>query len=289
MAFSIVTDTASNLPKAMAQEMGVTLMTFTMWIDGEEKTCPLYPEDYDSHAYYDKLRGYSKVKTSLINSGEFEHCFRPILTSGKDVLYLGMSSGISGTCAAAIAAGRALMEEFPGRQVKVLDSLGCGGGTGLLVCRAWEAWKAGKSLEETYEGLLKDRAVLCEFFTVDDLKFLRQTGRINTATMLVGTMLQVKPLLRGDEEGHIVLCGQVRGRKRTVDALAELYRKRIRDKSLVFISHGDCPQDAEALAEKIRAIAPPERLVITVHEPLSGSHVGPGMLAVFFLGDSRKP
>ncbi len=289
MAFSIVTDTASNLPKAIAQEMGVTMMTFTFWIDGKVGECPLYPEDYDSHAYYDKLRNRSKVKTSLINSGEFEQCFRPILAEGKDVLYLGMSSGISGTCAAAAAAGQALMEEFPGRQVKILDSLGCGCGTGLLVCRAWDAQKAGKSLEETYAGLLEDRARLCEFFTVDDLAFLRQTGRINTATMLVGTMLQVKPILRGDEEGHIVLCGQSRGRKRAVDALAELYRKRIQDRGRVFISHGDCLAEAEALAEKIRAIAEPEQLIITVHEPVSGSHVGPGMLAVFFLGDSRQP
>lgn len=289
MAFSIVTDTASNLPKAIAQEMGVTMMKFTFWIDGEAGECPLYPEDYDSHAYYDKLRAYSKVKTSLINSGEFEQCFRPILAEGKDVLYLGMSSGISGTCAAAIVAGKSVMMEFPGRQVKVLDSLGCGCGTGLLVCRAWEAQKAGKSLEETYRELLVDRSKLCEFFSVDDLKFLRQTGRINTATMLVGTMLQVKPLLRGDEEGHIVLCGKVRGRKKIVDALAELYRKRIQDKKLVFISHGDCLNDAEALAEKINAIAPPEKLVITVHEPVSGSHVGPGMLALFFIGDSRQP
>lgn len=145
------------------------------------------------------------------------------------------------------------------------------------------------SLEETYAALEQDRSNLCEFFTVDDLMFLRRTGRVSGVAATLGTMLQLKPLLRGDETGHITVFHKVRGRKRAVDALAELYRKRVRrpEEQRVYLSHGDCLEEAERLARMVREAAPPKELIVSLHEPLTGAHVGPGMLALFFLGDGR--
>lgn len=289
MAFKIITDTGSNLPKSTLTQMDVTVIPFTYWMQGVPQECPVYPEDFDSHAYYDKLRAGVDVKTSLINSDKFTSYFRPVLEAGQDVLYIGMSTAISGTCQSAALAAEALMEEFPDRKVQVLSSLGSGCGTGLLVCRAWDAYQAGRTLEETYQGLLKDRDRLCEYFTVDDLMFLKRGGRVSAAVALVGSMLQIKPILYGNNEGKIVITGKARGRKRAIDALAELYRKKVRlpEHSRIFISHGDCLEEAQTLAKMIEKIAPPRELTVTVHEPLTGAHVGPGMLAVFFLGDSR--
>ena len=181
------------------------------------------------------------------------------------------------------------MEEFPDRKVRTVDSLGAGFGPGLLTILAAELRNEGKSADETADILERKKMDLCEFFTVDDLMFLRRTGRLSTTGALVGTMLGIKPILRGDEEGHIVVCQKCRGRKKAVDTLAELYRTRVVDaqNQIVAISHGDCLEEAQALADKICAIAAPKELIFCPHEPVTGSHVGPGMLAVFFFGKGR--
>ena len=173
--------------------------------------------------------------------------------------------------------------------MRVLDSMGAGFGIGLLLGRASDDRKAGLNLDQTYASLERDRDNLCEFFTVDDLMFLRRTGRLSGVTATLGTMLQLKPLLRGDESGHISVFNMVRGRKRAGETLGELYRKRVcsPETQRVYISHGDCPEDAEQLARMVQEIAPPKELIVCLHEPLTGAHVGPGMLALFFLGKGR--
>ena len=289
MSFAIFSDPSCNLPRAQLEEFQVQIIPASYEREGKLIPCPRYPEEFDGREYYNYLRNKGVVKTSLIPAGQMEDAFRPVLAGGKDVLYITLSSGISGTVAAGFQAAQALAEEFPERQVRVLDSMGAGFGIGLLLGRASDYQKAGLSLAETYTLVERDRDNLCEFFTVDDLMFLRRTGRLSGVTATLGTMLQPKPLLRGDESGHITVFNKVRGRKRAVETLAGLYRKRVcrPETQRVYISHGDCPEEAEQLAQMVRDIARPKELIVCLHEPLTGAHVGPGMLALFFLSEGR--
>ena len=289
MSFAIFSDPSCNLPRAQLEEFQVQIIPASYEREGKLIPCPRYPEEFDGREYYNYLRNKGVVKTSLIPAGQMEDALRPVLAGGKDVLYITLSSGISGTVAAGFQAAQALAEEFPERQVRVLDSMGAGFGIGLLLGRASDYQKAGLSLAETYTLVERDRDNLCEFFTVDDLMFLRRTGRLSGVTATLGTMLQLKPLLRGDESGHITVFNKVRGRKRAVETLAGLYRKRVcrPETQRVYISHGDCPEEAEQLAQMVRDIAQPKELIVCLHEPLTGAHVGPGMLALFFLSEGR--
>ena len=188
-----------------------------------------------------------------------------------------------------LAAHTELRDEFPERTVCPVDSMGAGFGTGLLACRAAELRDEGRSAAEATAVLEQEVQNLCEFFTVSDLMFLHRTGRVQAAAALVGTVLNLKPILRGDEEGHIVTCEKVRGRARAIANLAARYETRAVHPELqrVAITHGDCPEDAQALAERIRAIAEPKELIVCPHEPFTGAHVGPGMLGLFFFGSGR--
>ena len=229
------------------------------------------------------------LKTSLLNTQLFLDHFRPELEAGRDVVYVGMSSGISGTYQAARIAAEELAEEYPDRTVRTVDSLGAGFGTGLLACRAADLRAEGKTAAEAGEILDGEVPQLLQFFTVDDLHFLRRTGRVSGATAAIGSVLNIKPLLWGDATGHIVACGKYRGRKKAVDAIVERYRDRAveAENRRVAITHGDCPEEAAALAERITGICRPKELIVCPHEPFTGAHVGPGMLALFFFGTSR--
>ena len=289
MSFVVFADSGCNLPQRKLQELSIEIVPFSYELDGQLIPCPKYPDGFDGKSYYDRLRKGAVVKTSLINSDAFCQAFRPFVEAGRDVLYVGISSGISGTVAAATLAAQELMEEFPERKILVVDSMGAGLGTGILTCKAADYALEGLSAQEAKELLDVDRMNLCEYFTVDDLMFLRRTGRVSGVSAVLGSMLQIKPMLRGDEEGKIVVCGKIRGRKKAIAELTEIYAKKVKDAphQRVAISHGDCLEEAQALAEKIRAIAEPKELILSMHEPLTGAHVGPGMLALFFFGDGR--
>lgn len=289
MRFVVFADSGCNLPQRKLQELGIEVVPFSYELDGELTVCPKYPDGFDGQSYYKRLRQGAQVKTSLINAEAFYQAFRPVVEAGKDVLYVGISSGISGTVAAANMAAQQLMEEYPQRQVVVVDSMGAGLGTGILTCKAADYSIADMDIRAAEEQLNIDRLGLCEYFTVDDLMFLKRTGRVSGVTAVLGSMLQIKPMLRGDEDGKIVVCGKIRGRKRAISELAEMYAKKVVDAEhqRVAISHGDCLEEAQRLAERIRQIAPPKELILSMHEPLTGAHVGPGMLAVFFFGNGR--
>ena len=289
MSFVVFTDGCSNLPGSILNRFQIQTLSFTYTINGQQIVYNGDIESFDAHAHYELLRSGELIQTSLANTQQFMDRFRLVLEEGLDVVYIGMSSGISGTYQASSIAAAELMEEFPDRKVRTVDSLGAGFGPGLLTILAAELRNEGKSVDETADILERKKMDLCEFFTVDDLMFLRRTGRLSTTGALVGTMLGIKPILRGDEEGHIVVCQKCRGRKKAVDTLAELYRTRVVDaqNQIVAISHGDCLEEAQALADKICDIAAPKELIFCPHEPVTGSHVGPGMLAVFFFGEGR--
>ena len=289
MAFSIFVDGSSNLPGHLLRELSIEILPCSYTMNGQPSTYDGSLDSFDAHEYYDMLRQGGRVQTSLLNTQLFLDSFRPVLERGEDVVYFSMSSGISGTCHAARIAAEELLEEFPERTVRVVDSLGSGFGTGLMACKAADLRAAGKSAAETADIMDADAQNTLQFFTVDDLNFLKRTGRVSGATAMIGTVLNIKPVLWGDPNGHITARGKHRGRKKAMAAIAEEYRLRVEDaeNQRVAISHGDCLEDAHALADMICAVAKPKELIIAPHEPFTGAHVGPGMLALFFHGKKR--
>ena len=229
------------------------------------------------------------VTTSLVNPDRFISAARPLLAAGEDVLFVGMSSGISGSFGSAKLAAGDLREEFPGRDIQLVDTLGASLGEGILVLRAIEMRENGASLSETAAALRDMRWRMYQIFTVDDIMYLRRTGRLSNAKALVASVLHIKPVLKGNEEGAIVAVDKIRGRRKSIDALVERYRKYViaPETQTVGIAHADCAEDAEYLASALRIVAPPKEIMTVMYEPVTGSHVGPGALALFFLGDEN--
>ena len=289
MSFAVYTDGCSNLPGRILKELDIRVLPCSYIMDDVPCTYDGNIEHFDSPGFYNRLRAGSTMKTSLINSQLFMDHFRLALEQGLDVVYAGLSSGVSGTLQAARIAAEELMEEFPERTVRVVDSLGAAFGPGLLACRAADLRNEGKTASEAGDILDGKVPHLLQYFTVDDLNFLKRTGRVSGATAAIGTVLNIKPLLWGDPTGHIVALQKCRGRKKAIDQIVELYRTRAiePEKQRIGITHGDCPEEAQALAERICAIAQPKELIIEPHEPFTGSHVGPGMLALYFFGKER--
>lgn len=289
MSFTVFTDGCSNLPGAILRDRQIRTLPCTYTMDGRQLVYDGNIDAFDAHAHYEMLRAGKLIQTSLLNTQLFLDYFRPELEAGRDVIYIGMSSGISGTYQASEIAAQELNAEFKDCKVRTVDSKGAGLGPGLLTIMAADLNRQGKTVDETADALDEAVTNLCEYFTVDDLMFLRRTGRVSTTTAMVGTMLNIKPILRGDEEGHIVVCQKCRGRKKAVESLAQIYADRVvrPETQIVAISHGDCLEDAQQLADKILAVAKPKELLLLPHEPITGSHVGPGMLGVFFFGRGR--
>ncbi len=289
MSFTIFVDGSSNLPGRLLRELGIEILPCTYSMDGVPSTYDGSLDSFDAHSYYEMLRQGGRVQTSLLNTQLFLDSFRPVLERGEDAVYFSMSSGISGTCQAARMAAQELLEEFPERTVRVVDSLGSGFGTGLMACKAADLRAAGKTAAQTADIMDADAQNTLQFFTVDDLNFLKRTGRVSGATAMIGTVLNIKPVLWGDPTGHITARSKHRGRKKAMASIVEEYRSRVEDaeNQRVAISHGDCPEDAQALADMICAVAKPKELIIAPHEPFTGAHVGPGMLALFFHGKKR--
>ena len=287
MTFAVFADGTANLPGKLLE--GIQLLPSELTINGTSYTYTGDIEHFDMHSYYEGLRHGDDVKTSLLNTALFMTSFEPLVKEGTDIIYVAMSSGISGTYNAACVAAMQLMEEYPERYIHIVDSHGCGFGNGMLAIKAAELSKEGVSSREA--GQILDDMVphCCQYFTVDDLNFLKRTGRVSGAAAMIATTLQIKPILYGDHTGHIVSCENCRGRKRAIQKLADTYSVKRMDlpTQTVYISHGDCLHDAEKLRELILSITPDVTVVLCPHEPFSGAHVGPGMLGLFFLGKER--
>ena len=286
--FRIVTDTSANLPTDYLHAEQITVIPYTFQSGKGEQSC-MDLTTFDAKDFYAQMRSGVKVTTSQIPPQRYIDVLTPLLEAGEDVLFVSMSSGISGTCQAARMAAQELLEEFPERTVRVVDSLGSGFGTGLMACKAADLRAAGKTAAQTADIMDADAQNTLQFFTVDDLNFLKRTGRVSGATAMIGTVLNIKPVLWGDPTGHITARSKHRGRKKAMASIVEEYRSRVEDaeNQRVAISHGDCPEDAQALADMICAVAKPKELIIAPHEPFTGAHVGPGMLALFFHGKKR--
>ncbi len=287
-SFVILTDAFSNLPGYLLKSLDIEIMPCTYYVDGEPVDYNGDIETFDSRRYYDGLREGKVVTTALVNVQSFLSYFRRYLEQGRDVLYVGLSSGVSGTFQAATMAAEELLEEFPGRKIRTVDSLGASLGVGVLTCRGADLRAEGKTLDETADALEQAKMGLCQFFTVGTLEYLRRSGRISTVTAAIGSMLNIKPLLYGDYEGHIVSCAKHRGRRKVIDAIVEKFQKLAVAGTRIAISHGDCLEEAQALADRVRGLGATGEIVLCPHEPFTGSHVGPGMLALYFFGTARN-
>ena len=287
MSFAVFADGSANLPKSMLE--GISLLPCDYTVDGEPYTYWGDVDSFDAHSFYEGLRNGTVVRTTLLNTSLFLSRFAPILTQGIDIIYISMSSGISGTYNAARIAAQELMDLYSGRFVHIVDSLGCGFGNGLLAVRAAKLSREGVSARDAAAILDDEVPHTCQYFTVDDLNFLKNTGRVSGMSAKIGTVLNIKPILFGDKTGHIISCAKVRGRAKAIETLVKKYEeKRVRSgEQTICISHGDCLQDAELLASLVREITPEVPITICQHEPFSGAHVGPGMLGLFFRGTER--
>ena len=286
MSFSIFTDTSANIPTPLAREHEIGVIPLSYIRQGQEHFC-LNTEEFDSREYYTALKNGEKITTSQINPQRYVEYMEPALKEGKDILFVGMSSGISGSFHSATVAAEQLQETYKERNIRMVDSLGASLGEGLQVLEAVNCRSKGMNLQETYDYLMELRDHVYQLFTVDDLMFLRRGGRLSNASALVGTILNVKPILKGNEEGKIVTFGKVRGRKKVMDQIAEKYDLLVRNSETqtVCISHGNCPEDANLLADMLKRNHPPKEILMVNHEPVTGSYLGPGALCVYFLGE----
>lgn len=290
MSFQVVTDTSANLPTPLAHERGVEVIPFSYIIDGKAYTCT-DTAAFDAEGYYAMIKSGVRVTTSQVTPQQFEDAFEPLLQDG-DVIYLSMASGISGTYNSACMAARQLMEKYPERKVCVIDTKGASLGTGLIALHAADLRDQGMATDEAVARLENEVLRMCNIFTVDDLMYLRRTGRLSNLSAAVGTVLHIKPLLKGSEEAKIVACARTRGRKNSIKALAERYDRLAvnPENQIIGISQSACKEDADYLESLIRQNRPPKQILQVEYEPVTGSHVGPGALALFFLGneDVRK-
>ena len=289
MSYFILTDTSANLPTPVCEEWELERMPFAYILDGKEYTC-MDTENFDDKEYYGKLRSGVRATTSMVAQEAYYEAMTRRAANGDDVLYIGMSSGISGSYASGQIAARQLREEFPARKLLLVDTYSASLGEGLLVMRAVDCRREGMSIDDTYTLLRSLRHRMAQIFTVDDLRYLRRTGRLSNLEAAVGTVLQIKPLLKGDPQGKIVCFAKLRGRQRAIEAIAKRYEELVRDAQTqtVGIAHADCAPDAQILASLLRrSSCPPKQILLVDYEPVTGSHVGPGALALFFLSDDK--
>lgn len=288
--YMISTDTSCDFPYEYVQQHQLPLVTLFYSIDdvmGPDGS----PTLENLKSFYNKMRQGALTKTQQASIEDTEKLFRTILSKGVDLLHIAFSSGLSGTANAARLAAETLKEEFPDRKIMVVDSLCASMGQGLLVDSAIRMKEAGKSIEEVAQWLEENIPHLCHLFTVEDLKYLQRGGRISKTTALVGTMIGIKPVLHVDDEGKLVPLAKVRGRKQSLQALVDRMEQQIgsyRDsKQRIFISHGDCEEDACYVAELVKQRFGYEDFMISFIGPTIGSHSGPGTVALFFMGEKR--
>lgn len=290
MGFKILSDSCCNLPEAMIDELGIEIFPLTFMVDGKEYQSYLKGQTTDLKKFYTMMRDGKVITTSLPNLDESEKMMRELLDQGDDLLYLGFSSGLSGTYAAIRLLMDQISSNYPDRKLMAVDTLAASGGEGLLVWHACRRAQEGASMEEVCAWVEDHKLHLAHWFTVDDLMFLFRGGRVSRTSAWAGTILNIKPVMHVNDEGHLIPLDKVRGRKKSLDALIE-HMDQTGDKPLsdqmVFINHGDCIEDAEYVEKKIRERFGVKDVVINYVDPVIGAHSGPGTMALFFLASER--
>ena len=285
--YIIFTDSACDIAPELLKEWGVKYQNLTFRFVDEERE---YQNDEMTPAdFYACMRAGRVAKTAAINVETFKAAFEAELKEGRDLLYLGFSSGLSNTSNAGQLAANELAELYPERKILVVDTLCASAGQGLLVYLTVQKKNAGATIEEAAAYAREQIPHLCHWFTVDDLVYLKRGGRVSPAVAMIGTMLNIKPVMHVDDEGHLIKVSQARGRKASLKAIVDQYDALALtpNEGTVFICHGDCMDDAQRLAGMVRDKHGVEVKLITYTGTVIGAHSGPGTLALFFLGKHR--
>ena len=285
--YVIFTDSACDLKPELLSQWGVPYRSLTFRFDGDEKEYS--NDDMSVVDFYDRMRAGGVAKTAAVNAEAFMEMFESALKEGKDVLYLGFSSGLSTTYNSARIASIELKEKYPEAKIIVVDTLAASAGEGLMVYLTVEQKKSGATIEQAEafaRGLVARMGI---WFTVDDLVYLKRGGRVSPTAAFVGNLLGIKPVLYMDNEGHLIPVSKIRGRRNAIAAMADKYTEKAVDKAngTVFISHSSCEADAKLLADMLKERHGVEVKVITDVGPVIGAHSGPGTLALFFVADAR--
>lgn len=286
----IVTDSAIDMPKSwIDSQKDLRVVSLAYLMDGKS----YIPDgtDESTKAIYDLLREGKMISTSQVTPAMWADSLHPLLESGSDVLLIAFSSGLSGTCAAAMTAAEDLREEFPERQIEVVDSLCASAGQGLLVHYALQNREKGMTLNENAAWVRDNVQNVVHWFTVNDLMHLYRGGRVDAASAYIGSLVRIKPIMRVDEQGKLAVKEKAMGRKRSISVLAEHIRNDIvnPEGQVILISHGDCAEEAQSLADMLKATLPVADVRLSYVGSVIGAHTGPGVIAVFCMGDTRAP
>ena len=287
--YVIVTDSSCDLPAYLVEELEIHSVPLAFLFG--EKTYYNYPDNREMapKTFYDRLRGGEMATTNAVNVGQVTDFLTPFLEQGLDVLILGFSSGLSTSYNSYCIAAEDVAEQYPDRTIRVVDTLCASLGQGMLVYQAAKLRQAGKSLEEVADWVEQNKLRQCHWFTVNDLFFLKRGGRVSAATAVVGTMLQIKPVLHVDDEGRLINVAKARGRKASLLALVDKVGQLGEDvaNQTMFISHSDCEEDARFVADQIKQRYGTKEIILNYIGPVIGAHTGPGCVALFFMGKHR--
>lgn len=291
--FDIYCDSGANIPLELVKKHDIRVIPYTFTVNGEERCCYDSEREFSSIAksFYAEVCGGAEVKTSLIGVQRIKDAVTPSLEAGRDVLITAISAGISGTYNQAKEAAKELSEKFPDRKIMVCDSVNASMGEGLQVLRACDLRDMGERVETCAEWIETNKYKINSFLTVGDLKYLKKSGRISTTLAIAGTILNIKPILTADggDIAKIVFHSKARGRRKALEALVENFAANVvePENQTIAICHADCEEDALTVAEMLKAKGAKD-IIIEYYDLCTGSHVGPGTVAIFFYGKDRK-
>ena len=288
--FVILTDSCCDMTARMAADLELEVLPLSLNMEDRVYHNYLDGREIGFQDFYARLRAGALATTSAISVGVFDEAMRKILDSGRDVLYLAFSSALSATYQSAVIAADDLREAYPGRKIFVVDTLSASLGQGLLVYLCVQEKRKGKTIDQVHVFAEETKAKVCHWFTVDDLMFLFRGGRVSRTSAWAGTLLNIKPVMHVDDEGHLIPLEKVRGRKKSLKALVDHMEQTatapVADQT-VFITHGDCIEDAEYVADLVKERFGVTDILINYVDPVIGAHSGPGTMALFFLASER--
>lgn len=287
--YVLMTDSCCDLSASLAEELGIFVLPLSLELSGQTYHNYLDGREIGFSDFYNRIRAGETATTSAISVGVFEEAMRPFLESGKDILCLSFSSALSTTYQSAVIAAGEMAESFPEAKIHVVDTLSASLGQGLLVYLCARKKQAGLDIDALRDYAEQTKGQVCHWFTVDDLNHLKRGGRVSATAALFGTMLSIKPVLHVDDQGRLIPVSKSRGRRASLTALVDRMEQTAVDPGTqtVFISHGDCPEDAQFVADEIRRRFGTEDIRINFVGPVIGNHSGPGTMALFFLGTVR--
>ena len=288
-SFSIITDTGCDMPSALAEKLGITAVPLKIIIGGKTITSSLSKLDVGNQSFYDLLRNGVDVKTASPSLDDFFTYFKKELERGKDILYLGFSSGLSGSYNVGRIAAEELSEKYPERKILTVDSL-CGSmGLSLLIYYCVQKQREGATLEETFKYAESTKLNVCTWIALDDLHHLKKGGRISSSAAVIGSVMNIKPVLKLNNEGKVEMAYKARGKKFAIAKLVEQMSNNYdpENNHIVFINHADCPDDADLLARSVTKNFGITDFVISDIGPVLGTHSGPGAVVLYFIGKER--